>query len=144
MEPRNWFQGIDSTSLCPCGLYNNPIPARFLAPFDCSKVYKYGIRLHWIAELVPWNRFLGSFNVYKYELRLHWLAELVPWNRFLGFLNVYKYGLRLHWIGELVPWNRFLSSITWRMKTKTIFFGSKRIYSRSTMKGTKNNKFICS
>ncbi len=44
--------------------------------------------LHWIAELFPWNRFLGSLNVYKYGLRLHWLAELVPWNRFLGFLYV--------------------------------------------------------
>jgi hypothetical protein len=31
-----------------------------------------------IAELAPWNRFLGSLNVYKYRLRLHWLAELVP------------------------------------------------------------------
>ena len=27
----------------------------------------------------------GLLNVYKYGLRLHWLAELVPWNRFLGF-----------------------------------------------------------
>ena len=24
---------------------------------------------------------MGSSNVYKYGLRLHWLAELVPWNR---------------------------------------------------------------
>ena len=59
---------------------------------------------------------------------LHRLAEFIPWNRFLGSLNVYKYGLRLHWLAELVPWNRFLGSITWRTKTKTIFFGSKRIY----------------
>jgi len=27
---------------------------------------------------------LGSLNVYKYRLSLHWLAELVPWNQFLG------------------------------------------------------------
>jgi hypothetical protein len=30
---------------------------------------------------------LGSLNVYKYGLRLHWLAELVPWNRFLGSIT---------------------------------------------------------
>jgi hypothetical protein len=26
--------------------------------------------------------------------RLYRLAELMPWNRFLGSINVYKYGLR--------------------------------------------------
>ncbi len=31
--------GIDSASLCsPAGLYNNPIPTRFLAPIDCYKI----------------------------------------------------------------------------------------------------------
>jgi hypothetical protein len=55
------------------------------------------------------DRFLGSLNVYKYGLRLHWIAELVPWNRFLGSLNVYKYGLRLGTLAsgigslELIP-----------------------------------------
>jgi hypothetical protein len=29
------------------------------------------------------KRFLGSLKVYKFGLRLHRLAELVPWNRFL-------------------------------------------------------------
>ncbi len=38
---------------------------------------------------------LGSLNVYKFGLRLHRLAELIPWNRFLGSLKVYKFGLRL-------------------------------------------------
>jgi hypothetical protein len=38
-----WSPGIDSKELIPpayalAGLYNNPIPARFLAPLDCSKV----------------------------------------------------------------------------------------------------------
>jgi hypothetical protein len=37
-----WSPGIDSKELIPpafalAGLYNNPIPARFLAPLDCSK-----------------------------------------------------------------------------------------------------------
>jgi hypothetical protein len=60
----------------------------------------------------PRKRLLGSLNVYKYGLRLDWLAELVPCNRFLVSLNIYKYGLRLHWLAELVPWNRFLSYVT--------------------------------
>jgi hypothetical protein len=38
-----WNPGIDSKELIPpvyalLGLYNDPIPARFLAPLDCSKV----------------------------------------------------------------------------------------------------------
>jgi hypothetical protein len=37
-----WSPGIYSKKLIPpanalAGLYNNPIPARFLAPLDCSK-----------------------------------------------------------------------------------------------------------
>jgi hypothetical protein len=37
-----WSPGIDSKELIPpayalTGLYNNPIPAWFLAPLDCSK-----------------------------------------------------------------------------------------------------------
>ena len=70
--------------------------------------------------------------------------SLVPWNRFLGSLNVYKYGLRLHWLAKLVPWNWFLGSITWRTKTKTIFLDRNEYIRSSTIKGTKNNKFICS
>jgi hypothetical protein len=35
----NRFQGIDSVSLWSlAGRYDNPIPARFLAPIDCSKI----------------------------------------------------------------------------------------------------------
>jgi hypothetical protein len=52
-------------------------------------------RLHRLAESVHRNRFLGSINVYKYGLRLHRLAELVvPWNRFLGSLKVLNSGSR--------------------------------------------------
>jgi hypothetical protein len=30
---------IDSASLCsPAGQYDNPIPTRFIAPIDCSKI----------------------------------------------------------------------------------------------------------
>ncbi len=39
MEPRNQFQGIDSASLCSlAGRNDNPIPSRFLALIDCSKI----------------------------------------------------------------------------------------------------------
>ncbi len=86
-------------------------------------------KLHRLSEFIPWNWFLRSLNIYKYRLRLHWLGELVPWNWFIGSLNVYKYRLRLHWLAELFPWNQFLGSITWRTKTKMIFFRSKQIYS---------------
>jgi hypothetical protein len=52
------------------GRYDNPIPSRCLAPIEFSKIpargslnlYKYGLRLHWLAELVTWNRFLGSIT----------------------------------------------------------------------------------
>ncbi len=50
----NRFQGIDSASL----------------------VGRYAItrhtRLHRLAELIPWNRFLDSLNVYKFGLRAKW------------------------------------------------------------------------
>jgi hypothetical protein len=31
--------------------------------------------------------------------RLHWLAESIPWKRFLGSLNVYKFGLWIKAVG---------------------------------------------
>jgi len=35
----NRFQGMNSASLCSlAGRYDNPIPARFLAPIDCFKI----------------------------------------------------------------------------------------------------------
>jgi hypothetical protein len=38
-EPKNWLRGINSASLCSlAGRYDNPIPTRFLAPIDCSKI----------------------------------------------------------------------------------------------------------
>jgi hypothetical protein len=33
------------------------------------KVYKYGLRLHMLPELIPWNRFLGSLKVKNFGLR---------------------------------------------------------------------------
>ncbi len=39
MEPRNWFQGMNSASLCSlAGRYDYTIPTRFLAPIDCLKI----------------------------------------------------------------------------------------------------------
>jgi hypothetical protein len=41
----------------------DPIPTRFLAPIDCSKIQAQTARLHSMAEWIPWNRFLGSLKV---------------------------------------------------------------------------------
>jgi hypothetical protein len=39
LGPRNWFQGMNSASLCSlAGRYDNPIPPRFLAPIDFLKI----------------------------------------------------------------------------------------------------------
>ncbi len=39
MGPRNWFQGMNSASLCSlAGRYDNPIPPWFLAPLDFLKI----------------------------------------------------------------------------------------------------------
>jgi hypothetical protein len=70
-------------------------------------------RLHRLAELIPWNRFLGSSKVKKFRAgifkesmgarnrggiglsyrpaRLHRLVEFIPWYRFLGSMNFKKY-----------------------------------------------------
>jgi hypothetical protein len=38
-EPKNKFQGTNSAKLCSlAGLYDNPIPTRFLAPIDYLKI----------------------------------------------------------------------------------------------------------
>ncbi len=45
MEPRNQFQGTNSTSLCSlAGRYDNPIPTRFLAPINCLKIPALALR----------------------------------------------------------------------------------------------------
>jgi hypothetical protein len=92
-----WSPGIDSKESIP--------PAYALAGLYVQQTYSSSVPS-------PLRLFLSSLNVYKYGLRLHLIAELVPLNRFLGSLNVYKYGLRLHWIAEFCPWNRFLGSLT--------------------------------
>ncbi len=39
MGPQNWFQGMNSASLCsPAGRYENPIPPRCLASIDFLKI----------------------------------------------------------------------------------------------------------
>jgi hypothetical protein len=42
-------------------------------------------RLHRLAELMPWNRFLGSINVYKYGLSRPEIAYLILF--ILSFLH---------------------------------------------------------
>ncbi len=67
-KPRNWFQGIDSYSLCSLAVrYDNPIPTRFLTPIDCSKIPEHEFLNVWGApESI--SRFPGSLNVYKFGL----------------------------------------------------------------------------
>jgi hypothetical protein len=67
-EPKNQFQGTNSARLCsPAGRYDNPIPTRFQAPHGLL-INSSAARLNSLAELIPWNRFLGSLNIYKYGL----------------------------------------------------------------------------
>ncbi len=50
------------------------------------------LRFHCVGGC--WDRTKSpNLQTFK-ERRLHRLAELIPWNRFLGSLNVYKFGLR--------------------------------------------------
>jgi hypothetical protein len=48
---------------------------------------------------------MGSINVYKYGLRLHRLAELIPWNRFLGSFKCLKILAPLAGLGLTCPDN---------------------------------------
>ncbi len=58
-EPRNQFQGIGSASLCnTAGQHNNPIPTRFLAPVDCSKI--------------PALDYIPLFYMYQFSTVVHW------------------------------------------------------------------------
>ncbi len=129
MGTRNWV-GL--------GLLYRPARARICKPFKEPGIDSQTggpvwqpYLLHRLARAGIFEQFMGARNLggiglLYWPARLHRLAEFTPWNQFMGSLNVYKYGLRLHWLAELVPWNQFLGSITWRPKTKMIFFGSKR------------------
>jgi hypothetical protein len=62
MEPKNWFQGTDSASLCSlAGRYDNPIPTQFLAPIDCSKI---PARL-WRLYISPVLNIIYTFSLSK-------------------------------------------------------------------------------
>jgi hypothetical protein len=60
---------MDSASLCSlAGWYNNPIPTRFLAPIDCSKIQTLR------KELLNFPTFAGSLIISSYsqsECRVH-------------------------------------------------------------------------
>jgi hypothetical protein len=54
-EPENRIQGTNSARLCSmAGRYDNPIPARLLAPMECLKVPKCEI-----CHLFDFNEFYG-------------------------------------------------------------------------------------
>ncbi len=50
---------------------------------------------------------MGSLNVYKYGLRLHRLAESISWNRFLGSIEVLKYRLCTFFLYVLVHYFKY-------------------------------------
>ncbi len=61
-EPRNWFQGMNSASLCNlAGRYNNPIPPRFVAPIDFLKIPALACRYD---NLIP-SYFLAPIDCLK-------------------------------------------------------------------------------
>jgi hypothetical protein len=127
-------------------------------------------RLHRLAESIPRNRFLGSLNVYKYRLRLHCLAELVSLESIPGLLKrlqIWAQATLASRIGslELIPGlfkclqiqaQATLASVNvsleWiprlhnmKNEDEDNFFLDRNEYIRpSTIKGTKNNKCICS
>jgi hypothetical protein len=71
-EPRNRFPawGAGTTTLFDVTARQSP--------------YLYTLRSPGVDsdELIP---LLGSVKVYKYGLRLHGLAESIPWNQFLSY-----------------------------------------------------------
>ncbi len=77
MEPRNRFQGINSASLCSlAGLYDNPIPTRFLAPIDCLKIPAQSPQ--------SWQPYGGKQLVFK---TVHWDFSEINHCLFLFFFG---------------------------------------------------------
>ncbi len=85
MGPRNWFQGMNSASLCSlAGRYDSPIPPRFLAPIDFLKIpalvflIRIGIK--------------GLCQGVTKRCRLSWLTNS-------ALVYELKYGGRGEWLG---------------------------------------------
>jgi hypothetical protein len=139
-----WSQGINSKEpillanvawarICKClrspGIdFKEPIPLANVAwARICKRLRSPGIDSKEPIPLanVAWARIRNCLRSPEIDsLGIDSEESIPPASRY----NKYKYGLRLHWLAELVPWNRFLGFITWRTKTKTIFFGWKLIY----------------
>ncbi len=58
--------------------------------YSTYRLYRAGI---FKQSMEAKNR--GGIRLSYRPARLHKLAELIPWNRFLGSIKVYKFGLRL-------------------------------------------------
>jgi hypothetical protein len=89
-NPRNQILGIDSSESIP-GL------------LKCLQIQAQATLATW---LVPGNRFLGSLNVYKYRLRLHWLAELVSEIRRVRSASIFCFA----WISKTKPGSKLHSA----------------------------------
>jgi hypothetical protein len=77
--------------------------------------------------------------------RLHILAELIPWNRFLGSLKVYKFGLRFRGILPLNYRSRSCSVLQWlsRCQQKVLYVLSPNFFCLVVLISVfKYNKFL--
>ncbi len=91
------FKSTDfaGTIACPArfraGIFKKSMAARHRVGIGLS--YR-PVRLNRLAELMPWNRFMGSINVQKYGLRSERGTEEAP---------LFILGLLFHWFYKISP-----------------------------------------
>ncbi len=79
------FSGISADS------FITPTPLLFLIP---SPLPRQTLRpVCWNLEQPMGDRNRAGIGLSYWPARLHWLAESIPWNRFLGFLRLKRYHL---------------------------------------------------
>jgi hypothetical protein len=80
-----WYRPDRGSNLSPTMGAGNQEPSRHRAVGTGPPAY-----VAWLlnSRLGSWNRFLAPKRDLSFRLRLHRLAELIPWNRFLGSLKV--------------------------------------------------------
>ncbi len=80
------------------------------------------------SELEFLNILWGARNRVRIELSyrpagLQRMAELIPWNRFLGSINFYKFGLCTHRVTDTISsgseWSQSQDSVGFRSRTAT-------------------------
>ncbi len=98
MVPRNWFQGMNSSSLCSlAGRYDNPIPHRCLAPHRLFKNSSSADWWNWLDWKTREERWVGLrmiacrevefMNVQFVEVSRHNLESFQTWGFCLECLH---------------------------------------------------------